>query len=82
MLFAIGFGLVTCLIFTQALDGRWMNEARFQSQLAIAGVLLLRLGWAVLRKEQGNRWVLYAAVCVAAVPLWIVAEGVVFRFAG
>jgi hypothetical protein len=82
MLFAIGFGLVTCLIFTPALDGRLLNNARFQAQLAITGVLLLRLGWAVLRKEQGQRWVLYAAVCVAAVPLWIVAERLVYQFAG
>lgn len=51
-----------------------MNAARVSAQLAICGVLELRLAWAMHHREQSKAWILYVAGMFFAVPIWMLVE--------
>jgi hypothetical protein len=71
---ALLFALVSLAAFTPSLDGAAMNAARGASQLAICGVLGLRLAWALHRREQSKAWILYVIGMFLAVPIWLIVE--------
>lgn len=74
---ALLFAYVSMRIFTPALDGGAMNAARGSSQLAICGVLGLRLAWALQRREQSKVWIPYVVAMLFAVPIWHLVEPLV-----
>lgn len=71
---ALAFAFLSLVFLTPALDGPRMNAARVSSQLAICGVMGLRLAWAMHRREQSKAWILYVAGMVFAVPIWMLVE--------
>lgn len=74
---ALLFALVSLAVFTPALDGRAMNTGRSAAQLAVCGVLGLRLAWALHRREQSKVWIPYTVGMFLAVPIWLIVEPLV-----
>ena len=66
---ALAFAFVSLSIFTLALDGTAMNGGRTLAQVAICGVLMLRLAWALHRREQSITWIPYVVGMFLAVPI-------------
>ena len=79
---ALLFAFISMGFFTPALDGRAMNGARVAAQLAICGVLGLRLAWALLRREQSKTWIPYTVSMFFAAPIWLVVEPLVLSLGG
>ncbi len=78
---ALLFAFVSLAICTSALDGQAMNAGRSLAQLAICGVLALRLAWALHCREQSKMWIAYVVGMFMAVPIWLVVEPIVLSFA-
>lgn len=71
---ALVFAFITLSMFTAALDGAVINNARSQTQAGICLILGIRLLWAVYRKERSKIWVVYIACMFLAVPIWLLVE--------
>ncbi len=78
---ALLFAWITLVLFTTALDGRWINAARLRTQAGICLILLLRLLWAVHRHERNRLWIVYLTGMALAAPLWILIEPWLFALA-
>lgn len=75
---ALVFALVSLSICTPALDGREVNIGRARTQAGICLIFILRLLWAVHRKEQSKSWRVYVVCMFAAAPIWLLVEPWVF----
>jgi hypothetical protein len=56
---AVVWAFLTMIVFTASLDGRENNLARVRAQIALSICAILRLGWALYKKEKGLGWVSY-----------------------
>ena len=75
---ALVFAFLTLAVFTPTLTGREVNIGRGRTQAGICLILLLRLLWAVHRREHSKTWRVYVACMFLAVPLWLLVEPWVF----
>jgi hypothetical protein len=75
---ALVFAFLSLSIFTPALDGREVNIGRARTQAGICLIFVLRLLWAVHRKEQSKAWQVYVACMFLAVPIWLLVEPWIF----
>jgi hypothetical protein len=75
---ALVFAFLTLAVFTPSLSGREVNVGRARAQAGICLILVLRLLWAVHRRERGNAWRVYVACMFLAVPIWLLVEPWVF----
>ena len=71
---AAAFAFLTLSVFTPTLSGAAINEARLRTQAGIVLFFVLRLLWAVHRKEQGRGWRVYVASLLLSVPVWLLIE--------
>ena len=71
---ALVWAFFTLGIFTPALDGREANKARLRAQVALLACALLRLAWAIHRKEKGRGWKFYLVLLFLAAPIWLLIE--------
>jgi predicted permease len=74
---ALLFAFITLFLFTHSLGGAALNIGRSFAQLAICGVLGLRLARAMHRNEHNKIWIAYIVAMIFAVPLWCMAESLV-----
>ena len=70
----VAWAFVTMSIFTASLDGPEKNAARGQGQVALLTCALLRLSWAMHRKEKSKGWIFYVALLFLAAPIWMLVE--------
>ena len=75
---ALVFGFLTLSVFTPTLTGREINIGRTRTQAGICLIFVLRLLWAVHRKEQNKTWRIYVACMFLAVPIWLLVEPWIF----
>jgi 4-amino-4-deoxy-L-arabinose transferase-like glycosyltransferase len=75
---ALVFAFLTLSLFTPSLSGRDVNVGRARTQAGICLIFVLRLLWAVHRKEQGKTWRVYVVCMLLAVPIWLLVEPYVF----
>ena len=68
------FALFTVVLFTPTLSGGAIDDARITAQAAICIVFIVRLLWAVHKREQNKIWLLYVVTMFAAAPIWLLAE--------
>ena len=68
---ALVFAFLTLAVFTPTLSRREINAGRARTQAGICLIFVLRLLWAVHRKEQSKTWRIYVACMFLAVPIWL-----------
>lgn len=68
------FAFVTVVLFTPTLSGGAIDDGRILAQAAICLLFVLRLLWAVHKKERNKIWLLYVVAMFAAAPIWLLAE--------
>jgi hypothetical protein len=73
-LVAVVFAWLTMAMFSAALDGPAINAARLRTQAGICLILILRLLWAIHRRERNRIWIAYLIGMVLAAPIWLIAE--------
>ena len=71
---AIVFAFFTLALFTTTLSGAAINAARLRTHAGILLLFVLRLLWAVHRREQSKRWRVYVWLMFLAAPLWLLVE--------
>jgi uncharacterized membrane protein HdeD (DUF308 family) len=71
---ALVWAFVTLSVLTPSLDGPESNAARMRAQVALLACAMLRLAWALHRKEKSRGWVLYSVLLFLAAPLWLLVE--------
>lgn len=71
---ALVFAFLTLAVLTPTLSGREINAGRASTQAGICLIFVLRLLWAVHRKEQSKTWRIYVACMFLAVPIWLLVE--------
>ena len=74
---ALFFAFMTLSLLTHSLGGTALNMGRLLAQLAICGVLGLRLARAMHCNEHNRIWIAYIVAMILAVPLWCLAESLV-----
>ena len=71
---ALLWAFLTLSVFTPALDGRENNAARMRAQVALLACAVLRLAWALHRKEKSRGWLFYVVLLFLAAPIWVLVE--------
>ena len=71
---ALVWAFLTLSVFTPALDGRENNAARGRGQVTLLACALLRLAWALHRREKNRGWIFYVILLFLAAPIWILVE--------
>jgi hypothetical protein len=71
---AVIWAFLTLSMFTASLDGPERNAARGRGQTALLACALLRLAWALHRKEKSRGWMFYVILLFLAAPLWMLIE--------
>jgi hypothetical protein len=71
---AVVWAFLTLSIFTAALDGPETNAARGRAQIALVACALIRLAWALHKKDKSRGWIFYVVLLFLAAPIWMLIE--------
>ena len=71
---AVVWAFLTLIVFTAALDGPETNAARSRAQIALIACALIRLAWALHKKDGSRGWIFYVVLLFLAAPTWMLIE--------